>query len=129
MQNIIDKTHMGINVRNTNIPFADLIVDGIKTIETRDKPSLSSYVGKRVAIVRTGAGVAKAIGEATIVAVEHVKDSEAFRQLEGKHYVPEGNVFDIKEGGKYLYYIKDAVRWAVPKSVGHGIISRAVFTS
>ena len=59
---------LGINVRNTkDESFADLIVDGLKTIETRESKSLHPYMGQRVAIIRTGLGKAVAIGEVTIL--------------------------------------------------------------
>ena len=60
---------MGINVasdRKAGRSYADLIVDGHKTLESRNGDSLRPYVGKRVSIVRTGEGKAKAIGEVTI---------------------------------------------------------------
>jgi hypothetical protein len=48
--------------------YADKIVDGEKTYETRESDSLKRFwvSGDRVAIVRTGEGTAKAIGEVTI---------------------------------------------------------------
>ena len=60
---------MGVNVasdRKAGRSYADLIVDGHKTLESRNSDTLRPYVGKRVAIVRTGEGKAKAIGEVTI---------------------------------------------------------------
>lgn len=60
---------MGVNVatdRKADRSYADLIVDGYKTLESRNSDTLRPYVGKRVAIVRTGEGPAKAIGEVTI---------------------------------------------------------------
>ena len=117
---------MGINVRNTDVPYADHIVDGKKTYETRDSHSLKPYVGKRVAIVRTGAGPTQAIGEATFGEPKIVGEQE-FRSLEPHHLVKQGSAFDIKPNGvKYLYPVIDPVRYDEPKGVGHGIVSRAV---
>lgn len=127
---IINRTHIGINVRNTEIPYADLIVDGIKTIETRDKPSLHSYIGKRIAIVRTGEGKAVAIGEATIFGWSFIRDEWSFRSLARFHRVPKGTRFDIVDGqGKYLYHLRDAVRYNEPRPVGYGIVSRKVLAA
>ena len=117
---------MGINVRNTDIPFADLIVDGIKTIETRDTPSLSPYIGQRVAIVRTGAGKALAIGEVTIVGHSFANSEEVFDKLVDQHHVTKGDLFYIKDKGKHLYHLTDSVRYTEPKPVAHGIVARKV---
>lgn len=119
---------IGINVRSDgNLHYADLIVDGKKYYETRNTDSLRPYVGKRVAIVRTGAGPATAIGEVSIG--EPIKvNAFKFRQLEKKHRVPEGSKFDIKlDGEKYLYPMNDPVRWDNEKPVkNRGIIARKV---
>ena len=66
---------MGINVasdRKAGRRYADLIVDGHKTLESRNSDTLRPYVGKRVAIVRTGEGPAKAIGEVKKMMAERV---------------------------------------------------------
>jgi len=117
---------MGINVRNDDVPYADHIVDGLKKYETRDSHSLKPYVGKRVAVVRTGQGPAQAIGEMTVGEPKIVGESE-FRRLEKQHLVSKGSQFDIKPGGvKYLYPVIDPSRYEKPKSVGHGIVARSV---
>lgn len=119
---------IGINVRNVNdAPYADWIVDGRKTIETRDSESLSPYVGKRVAIVRTGKGVAQAIGEVTIEAKAFVDNALDFDALFPYHKVTKDSTFYIKGKGKYLYVLSNAVRYSVPKPVGYGIVARKVY--
>lgn len=116
---------IGINVRNTDVPFADLIVDGLKTIETRESKSLHPYVGKRVAIVRTGQGKAFAIGEVTITDYRWINSKAIFYYHLNNHFVKEGSAFDIKENkGKYLYFLEDAVRYETPVAVGKGIVAR-----
>ena len=117
---------MGINIRNSDVPYADHVVDGKKKFETRNTNSLKPYIGKRVAVVRTGQGPAQAIGEMT-VGEPMVVDEKKFRELQPQHLVTEGSEFDIKPGGtKHLYPVIDPVRYDSPKSVGHGIIARAV---
>ena len=116
----------GINVRNDDVPYADHIVDGKKKYETRNSHSLKPYVGKRVAIVRTGQGPAAAIGEVT-VGEPHIVDENGFRALQDQHLVPPGSQFDIKPGGqKYLYPMINPERYSKERSVGHGIVSRKV---
>lgn len=118
---------IGINVRSdvrAGIPYADLIVDGTKTYESRESHSLNPYIGKRVAIVKTGEGKAHAIGSVVIGEPITVNERQ-FRHLEGEHMVPAGSAFDIKPNQKkVLYPLSDAIRFDKPVTVGHGIVSR-----
>jgi hypothetical protein len=120
-------TAIGINVRNDqNVAYADLIVDGHKAFETRASDTLRPYVGKRVCIVRTGAGKARAIGSA-VVGEPIVVDEAAFAAMRDQHHVPAGSAFDIKPGAtKHLYPMLDPVRFAFDLPVAHGIVSRRV---
>jgi len=120
---------MGVNVANDTVAgvrYADLLADGKKVYETRETDSLRPYVGKIVAIVRTGEGTAKAIG--TMVIGEPIKvDAEQFRAMRDQHLVPEGSEFDVKAGGeKYLYPITEAKRFDQEHDVGRGIVARRV---
>ena len=123
---------MGINVRSdtkNNLSYADLIIDGKKTFETRDTNSLKSYIGKNVPIVKTGEGDAKAIGTVTIGEPIEV-DAEQFRQLQNQHLVPEGSTFDIKEGKtKFLYPLSNPKRFNTDLNVASGIVSRKLLQS
>ena len=120
---------IGINVRNTDVPFADMIVDGVKSIETRESKSLHPYLGKRVAIVRTGQGKAFAIGEATITGFSWTNSETIFDGYWEDHFVTKGSAFYIKESkGKYLYFLEGAVRYEVPVAVGKGIVARQLLT-
>jgi hypothetical protein len=127
----VEAAGMGINVRSDSkagIRYADEIVDGNKKYETRDSDSLRPYVGKRVAIVRTGEGPAKAIGEVT-VGEPIVADRDMFHKMRPHHLVPEGSMFDIKPGSqKYLYPMHDPVRFDAEKGVGAGIVARKVLS-
>lgn len=126
----ISESHlMGINVRSdkkNGISYADHIVDGKKKLESRESHSLKPYVGKRVAIVRTGEGKSHAIGEVT-VGEPIVVDEKGFRERESEHLVPQGSKFDIKSGKtKHLYPMINPTRYDTPKKVGKGIIARKV---
>ena len=117
---------LGINVNSKGKPYADLIIDGLKLMESRDSDSLRPYVGKRVAIVRTGKGKAVAIGEATI-GEPIIVNVKQFRSFYFQHLVDEGSTFDIKNNGhKYLYPMINPERYEKPKSVGLGIVARKV---
>ncbi len=119
---------MGINVRSdkkANLQYADLIVDGKKTYESRNGDTLRPYVGKRMSIVRTGDGPAKAIGAVT-VGEPMVVNRKKFREMEQHHLVPEGSAFDIASGTKHLYPMHDPERYDSERDVGHGIVARKV---
>ena len=123
-----DGPAMGINVRSdkkANLQYADLIVDGHKTYESRNGDTLRPYVGKRVSIVRTGDGPAKAIGAVT-VGEPMVVDRKKFRKMEKQHLVPEGSAFDIASGTKHLYPMHEPERYESERDVGHGIVARKV---
>jgi len=119
---------IGINVnQDGNNKYADKIVDGEKTLETRASDSLRPYVGKRVAIVRTGEGPAKAIGAVTIGEPIKVTTQKQFDQYRNQSLVPKDSKFDIAPGGvKYLYPLENPVRYETERDVGQGIVSRKV---
>ena len=122
------KPTMGINVRSDgNIDYAGLIIDGKKKYESRQTDSLRPYVGKTVAIVRTGKESAVAIGQVT-VGEPVVVDAEKFDKMRDQHLVPQGSKFDIDPGAtKYLYPMIDPVRWDREKLVKQkGIVARKI---
>lgn len=120
---------MGINVRSdtqAGVRYADEIISGKKTYESRDSDSLRPYVGERIAIVRTGEGTAKAIGEVTL-GEPLVVNEEQFNAMREQHLVPAGSTFDVKPGGvKYLYPVETPVPYKSEKKVGKGVVSRKI---
>ena len=118
---------IGINVRcDGSIDYAGLIISGFKTMESRNSNSLRAYIGKRVAIVRTGQGKALAIGEITIGEPLTVNELD-FRMMFNSHLVPENSRFDIKPGKvKFLYPLLNPTRYEQPLNVGLGIVSRKI---
>jgi len=118
-----------INVRvdkKAGIDYADEILSGNKTFETRNTDSLRPYVGQRIGIARTGAGEAKALGEVDI-GEPLVVDEATFRTMQDQHLVPPGTDFDIAPGGtKYLYPVSNPERFDAPKDVGRGIVARKI---
>lgn len=76
----------GMKIDDSDCPWTDWILDGIKTIETRRKPSLRPHLGKRIGVIRTGRGAATLLGYVTILAekeygslAEFVADTEKHR--------------------------------------------------
>ena len=119
---------IGINVnQDGENRYADKIIDGEKTLETRASDSLRPYVGKRVSIVRTGDGPAKAIGAVTIGEPIRVSTQKQFDQYRDQTLVPKGSKFDIAPGQvKYMYPLENPVRYATERDVGLGIVARKV---
>jgi len=119
---------IGINVnQDGKNQYADKIVDGEKTLETRTSDSLRPYVGKRVAIVRTGDGPAKAIGAVTIGEPIKVTTQKQFDQYRDQTLIPKDSKFDIAPGQiKYMYPLENPVRYSDERDVGQGIVARKV---
>jgi GNAT superfamily N-acetyltransferase len=119
---------LGINVAvdKNGTDYADLIVNGTKKFESRETPSLKPYVGKRVGIVRTGAGPAEVIGSVEIGQPIEVNQRD-FNKLRDQHLVAEDSSFNIKKGQtKFLYPMIDPMTTAPQKVTSKGIVARAV---
>lgn len=94
--------------------YADLIVSGEKTIETRTRDMLKRFVGQRVAVIRTShPRQSEVVGEVTIErkAFESAQDLDLLRW---RTLIPCGDKYDCKGGGKWCYYLKDAARHDKP---------------
>ncbi len=119
---------LGINIAvdKNGTDYADLIVNGTKKFESRETASLKPYVGKRVGIVRTGAGPAEVIGSVEIGQPIEVNEKQ-FNQLRDQHLVTEDSSFNIKEGQtKFLYPMMDPASTPPQKVTSKGIVARAV---
>jgi hypothetical protein len=117
---------IGININDKHHPFTELILSGIKTIETRKAPSLHAYVGKRVGVIRTGKGKATLVGFVTIREPVHYRSEEHFRRDETKHCVKSGSHYDIDSAGKWGYPILNPVRVEPQYINSKGIIARQI---
>jgi predicted transcriptional regulator len=106
-----------VNVRNElNNKFADLIVSGQKSIETRRSRSLDNLIGNRVKIVRTtGKGdEARVIGEVTIGEPIQYRTRAEFAKDYDKHLVDEDSDFAFQDGGKFGYPMLNPERYNTP---------------
>ena len=115
---------MGININDDSNPWTDWILSGKKTIETRNKPTLNAYIGKRVGIIKTGKRKkAMLVGYATIGQPIKYESPEQFNKDYKKHRVEPTNVL-FNGGIKYGYPLTD-VESVEPKPINtKGIISR-----
>ncbi len=94
-----------VNEKRGGVPYAQALVNGYKTAESRNKDMLSALVGKRVAIIRTMRGHApQVVGYVTITGKTFCNFSD-FQKLYNFHLVPQGSQFDAHGRGKWLYWI------------------------
>ena len=107
------------NVKNeAGSPFADMIAEGVKTIETRVRPSLNSIAGSRVKLIRTtGEGSGEVIGEVTVGEPKFYATKDEFDADFDKHLVKDDSEFAFGEQGKYGYPMLDPVKYQEPYSV------------
>ena len=117
---------MGININDDTHPWTKLILDGKKTIETRNGPSLRPYVGRRVGIIRTGAKKkAMLVGYMTITREIEYSSPEQFNADVDKHHVASDSTL-YNGGKKYGYVVKDVKR-VDPRPVDYrGIVARQI---
>ena len=117
---------MGININDKCYPFTDLILAGVKTIETRRTPSLNAYIGQRVGIIKTGKGNAMLVGFVTIGVPIHYKTEEHFRRDRCYHCVPAGSKYDINSVGKWGYPLINPVKVTPQHVTTKGIVARKI---
>lgn len=117
---------IGININCKHQDFIDEILNGIKTIETRNTNSLKPYIGKRVGLIKTGCGKATLMGYARIgKIVRMVNSKEVFDHYYQWHRVNKDSPYYIKER-KFMYQLYDIER-CEPKLVeSKGIIGRQI---
>ena len=117
----------GININDKYTPFTELILLGLKLIETRNRNTLKSLVGQRVGIIRTGNGKAMLVGYVTIAAVIKYETEADFRADYSLHWVDKGDKYDIKKGGvKYGYVLTNPQRCEPTPVTSKGIPFRDI---
>ena len=100
-----------IYVNEDHMPYANWIVSGLKTIETRNKNMLGKIVGERVAIIATAHKGYKRhdpciIGYATIAKAEHVTQDE-FELYREETMIGKEDPYNCDSRGKWLYFMED----------------------
>lgn len=115
----------GIFVRNDGpVPYADKIVDGEKTIETRSRNMLGKLVGHPVVIIATGRGKKPmCIGSAWIVNAVKAT-AERMDTIRDQTLIPAGSEFDT--GSRWCYFLINPKRFKTPiplpeDAVRHGL--------
>jgi predicted transcriptional regulator len=100
-------TLYGVFVNSQKVPYAQMIVDGVKKFETRGKNVLRRLIGHRVAIVETGKGSPVIVGFVTIDSADFFCTDaweKAGRQLA---CVPKNSEYDDHGRGKWMYKLID----------------------
>ena len=119
---------MGINISDEVDDFTDKILNGWKTVETRDTDSLKPYVGQRVGIIQTGQGPARLVGYVTVGEPEHYTSREQFAAATDRHRIYSGTEYDFNDakGQKFGYPMIDPVAVAPKLVTSKGIVSRSI---
>lgn len=115
----------GVNINDSKTPYTQMILDGKKTIETRQTNSLDPYVGDRVGIIRTGKGPAKLVGHMNIGKPKQYENAEQFDKDRPRHKVPKGSKED-KKGKSYGYPLSDVKRTKEKKVTSRGYVARDI---
>lgn len=101
-----------IYVRNTKeAKYADYIVGKLKPVETRTRDVLGHFVGQRVLVIRTEAGKKPMIIGSAFVKEKAFRTAEQLDYIRDLTMIPKGSEFDASQGGKWCYYLNDAVEY------------------
>ena len=97
----------GIFVNSDGVKYAEAIVGGYKTIETRNRDMLRSLIGERVAVVRTGCKK-----KPTVIGYVHIDFALFLRRDEvaaasDRTLIPEGSKYDCTGRGKWCYFLSE----------------------
>ncbi len=117
---------MWININDSKQPFTNQILNGEKTIETRNTPTLHPYVGKKVGIIRTGVGQATLVGYAVVGKPKFYNNEQEFDKDYNKHLVSKNSPFYITKKGKWGYPLEDVQSINPYEIKSKGIVSRKI---
>jgi len=124
--NLKEDKKIGININDDTQPFSQQILNGEKTIETRNTPTLRPYVGKRVGIVSTGKNKkAMLVGFVNIDDEFEYNNEEAFDNDVDNHLVTSDSPFYIKDI-KYGYHLSNPEKISPVPIESRGIVSRKI---
>ena len=119
---------IGFNVNDDLVPFTDLILQGIKTIETRNSNTLKSIIGEPVGLIKTSKkNKALLVGIVKLSDPIIYKTEKQFKQDFEKHRIKDCNLYGFKNGIKYGYPVKVLKVFKTPKQVqSFGIVLRKI---
>ena len=121
-----ERPKLGVNINSGKIPFGDMIIKGLKTIETRRDLSRNglrrpSKTGETIALVSTfgGGKQAEIIGTAKVGEPVEYNTLKEFRADYKKHRVEPGSEYDW-DGYKVGYPLKEVKPLSKPVPVPKG---------
>ena len=98
----------GIFVNSDGISYADAIVKGYKTIETRYRDVFKRIDQSRVAVVKTGRNRKPMVVGYVNIGTGYFCPADVFEQHRDKHLVPQGSRYYANDRGKWFYDLWDA---------------------
>lgn len=106
------------------VPYADAIVRGYKTVETRQKNMLLPLVGERVAVIRTRRHKRpEVVGYVDIDRYEFCPVT-LFEMYRDETLIPPGSARDVRGRGKWFYRLSNPTECAAyplpENAVRHG---------
>lgn len=110
---------IGIYVRNDNVWYADAIVHGIKTVETRNRDVFGKFIGQRVAVIATRPGYKAEIVGSVMITDKKQYTAAELDLIRDKTMIPTGDKYDITGGTKWGYKLEQpfAFNKPVPLSI------------
>lgn len=117
----------GVNINDADTPFTRMILNGSKTVETRNTPTLDSLIGKRVALIQTGCGKAHIVGTAVIDCRYIYHNADEFDDHAWAHQVYGGryHIDNSPTGMKYGYGLSEVEMLLTPvPCTSRGIVIR-----
>jgi len=120
---IIEK---GLNINDSTGQWTDLLLTGVKTIETRNQNNLKSFVGKPIGIIQTGVGRAHVVGFIKLGEPFVYRTLIEFRKDQERHRVLPNSPFDFKDI-KFGYPVEIIEKLDKPIPVTtRGIVTRKI---
>lgn len=105
----------GIYVHQTKgIPYADAIVGGYKTIETRNRNTLGRFVGQRVFIIRTMDGRKPVVVGSVWIISGCFRKADWLEDHRNETCIPPGSRFDCHGKGKWVYRLSEPMKYEWP---------------
>ena len=117
---------MGVNINDKHQCFTEQILNGSKTIETRNTRSLDPYIGTTVGIVRTGKGKATLVGTCTIGEPVFYGSELDFDLDYHRHLVGKESPYYISTKGKWGYPMTNVKPIDPVEINSRGIIARSI---
>ena len=109
---------------NGGVRYADAIVKGYKTIETRSRDMLKNIPQSRVAVVRTRRNSKPMVVGYVDIGIGYFCPADVFEQHRDKTLIPPGSMYDVRGRGKWFYDLwnaEECVPYPLPAdAIRHG---------